>query len=65
MPSDLQTALDVSNRQSARAMKQGIDRANIVMAQHLRWEHRFGIRRIARRLGVSERRIKEYIENVT
>lgn len=51
---DLQTTIDIANRQAWGAKRDAVE----MMANHLRHDHGWGIRRIGKRLGMTDREVK-------
>ncbi len=56
MSSDLQTAIDIASRGSRAARAE----ATMLMVWHLRTEHGWGIRRLAKQFDLSERQVKAW-----
>ena len=47
---------------SARAANTATHSALLQAARHLRWEHGWGRRRVAKRLGVAEKWVRDYVD---
>ena len=60
--SNYDSAVQLALDQSARAYSSAAHHANLQIAQHLRWEHGWGRRRLALRLGVTESWVRTYVD---